>query len=153
MMSTSWMLCSSSAPAPARATSPRQVDLYMPCSGMYWSSWSMTLMTRPLVGSVINLRIQQKAGEKRSTSPTWFTTPASRTTSAIRTAPARSVARGFSQKMARPRAAAISTRRGCSDVQVQMNTASQPSRTSSSSAHTVAPVLAANVSARERSVS
>ena len=30
-MSTSWMLCSSRAPDPARATSPRQVDLYMPC--------------------------------------------------------------------------------------------------------------------------
>ena len=110
-------------------------------------------MTRPLAGSAISCRNQQKAGEKRRTRPTWLTTPASRTTAAISVAPARSVAKGFSQKTASLRSAALATRRGCSEVQVQMKTASQPARTSSSSALTVAPVLAAKASARDRSVS
>ena len=56
---------------------------------------------------------------------------------AIRSAVATSNANGFSQKIARFRAAAFSTWRRCSLVHVQMYTASQLSSTSSSLAITV----------------
>ena len=117
MMSMSWMLCSSRAPAPARATSPRQVDLYMPCSGMYWSSRNITLMTRPLAGSAIRVRNQQKAGEKRRTSPTWLTTPARRDDLGHGRGPGQIGGQGLLTEDGQPRAAAMSTRRACSEVQ------------------------------------
>ena len=86
---------------------------------MYWSSRNPTDITRPLAVSCTRSRTSAKAGERRSTRPTWLVTPASATVAAMARAPARSVASGFSQNTARPRAAAASTRRRCSDVQVQ----------------------------------
>ncbi len=87
---------------------------------MNWSSRNTTLMSAPASAAVMTWRSQRKAGERRSTSPTWFVTPAVATVPAISRAPARLVASGFSQKIARPRSAAALTSRGCSDVQVQM---------------------------------
>ena len=55
-MSTSWIECSSSVPAPARSWSPRQVEAYMPWTGMYWSSRNTTDITRPASGSCTRWR-------------------------------------------------------------------------------------------------
>jgi hypothetical protein len=87
---------------------------------MNWSSRNTTLITRPLAGSAARWRSRLNAGEWRSTSPTWLTTPARSTAAAMARAPGASVASGFSQNTARPRSTAASTSRGCSEVHVQM---------------------------------
>src|SRR2546423_922387 len=118
---------------------------------MNWSSRNTTLIGRPLAGSAAIALSMPKAGECRSTSPTWLTTPARSTESFMARADSRSIANGFSQKTGSPRAAAASTRRGCSAVHVHTYTASQPSSTSSSDVHTVAPLARAKSAARAAS--
>ena len=85
---------------------------------MYWSSRNTTESTRPARGSASRCLTKRNGERKRSTSPTWFVTPAFSTVATMRSAIGAFTASGFSQKIALPRAAAFSTRRGCSEVQV-----------------------------------
>ena len=105
-------------PRPALVWSLRHVEPYIPWSGMNWSSRNTTASTSPARGSRTRCRSQRNEGRNRSTRPTWFATPAVSTASTMRPTVAASGASGFSQNTATPAAAARSTRRACSAVQV-----------------------------------
>src|SRR6056297_2059647 len=114
---------------------------------MNWSSRNDTASRRPARSSVSNSFAYGNWGTNRRIKPTWLTTPAASTASAIRVADAASNASGFSQNTATPRCAAAATSRSCSDVQVVMNAASTRSKSSASETAS-APTRPANAPAR-----
>ena len=151
-MSTSWMLCSSSVPAPTSVLSPRHVlrvvaldgdelvvaehDGHHPAGGRVVDE-----VLGPEVGGRAAQHEADLVGDARGVGQVGHRARASAVVNAS----------GFSQNTCSPRATAASQQRGCSLVQVQMYTASQPSSTSSSMAHTVWPLAAANAAARSAS--